>query len=340
LLLVSAHFIGSKYIHRVELSTVLKKREAEGCVVIPILLTACHRALLRIDDINYVPKDSRGKLRPLAEWPRKAQRARAITQIIEHIDAQIQRKAAKVEPKQEDAARPAAEIPAPPALYAKPAFIPRYQFVGRKRELGWISDWVRAPEPVLIFEAIGGMGKSMLTWQWVRQYACRQRSDCAGVLWYSFYERGADMNDFCVTALAYMAGRPPGEFRGRRTADLMPELLRLLRVRPWLVVLDGLERILVGYNRYDAAQARDDDVESDPDHAGRRYEACVRPADDHPVIWRDSSAVIRWWLARSPGWCSNRRARPAISTDGSMIRPAVRRSISRRSISSNGAITS
>jgi hypothetical protein len=280
LLLVSAHFIGSRYIHRVELPIALKKREAEGCVVIPILLTECHRALLRIDDINYVPKDSRGKLRPLAEWHRKAQRATAITQIIKHIDSQIRRGLSKAERKKEEIVRPTG-IPAPPALYAKPTFIPRYKFVGRQRELGWLREWVQTPEPVMIFEAIGGMGKSMLTWQWVQQYARDQRSDWAGTLWYSFYERGADMNDFCVTALAYMAGRSPEDFRGRRTADLMPDLFHHLRARPWLIVLDGLERILVGYNRYDAAQAQDDDVENDPDHAGRRHEACVRPADDN-----------------------------------------------------------
>src|SRR5215813_565145 len=99
LLLVSAHFIGSRYIHRLELPTALERRKTEGCVVIPILLTECPRALLGIDDINYLPKDRNGKLRPLAEWSGTAQRARGMTQIIEHIHAQIQRVLAKAESK-------------------------------------------------------------------------------------------------------------------------------------------------------------------------------------------------------------------------------------------------
>jgi len=65
-LLVTANFIGSEYIHRVELPTALRKRADGGCVVIPVLLETCFRKLLQIDDINYLPKDGDGTLRPLA----------------------------------------------------------------------------------------------------------------------------------------------------------------------------------------------------------------------------------------------------------------------------------
>jgi hypothetical protein len=34
------------------------------------------------------------------------------------------------------------------------------------------------------------------------------------------------------------------------------ELISILREHPWLLILDGLERVLVAYNRYDAAQVR------------------------------------------------------------------------------------
>jgi hypothetical protein len=171
-------------------------------------------------------------------------------------------------------------LPIPPTPFEKPKYIPTYNFVGRQNELNSIREWAIGTDPVLVFEAIGGMGKSMLTWQWVQQYARTERSDWAGILWYSFYERGADMNDFCVTALANMTRRVPKDFRGRKTADLAPELLQLLQGQPWLLVLDGLERVLVAYHRHDAAQVQDDDVETDPDRAGRRPEACIRPADD------------------------------------------------------------
>src|SRR5262249_45235058 len=67
-----------------------------GSVVIPVLFEDCARQLLAIDDINYLPKDSGGMLKPLAEWP-GAQRAKGYTQVIEHILGQIKRRQARAE---------------------------------------------------------------------------------------------------------------------------------------------------------------------------------------------------------------------------------------------------
>jgi hypothetical protein len=171
------------------------------------------------------------------------------------------------------------EIPAPPDFYAKPKFIAKSHFFGRKRELGWLDEWAAASEPVLIFEAIGGMGKSMLTWECAQEEAAKPPGDWAGILWYSFYERGATMNDFCVTTLAYITACTPEELQGRGTDDLARELVQQFQLRRWLILLDGIERVLVAYHRFDAAQAADDDVDRDPDAAGRPGEDCVRTAD-------------------------------------------------------------
>jgi hypothetical protein len=95
LLLITANFIGSEYIHRVELPTALRKRADKGCIVIPVLLESCYRKLLQIEDINYVPKDSKGALKPVSEW-RGPQRARCLTQIVEHVCLQIDRRLASV----------------------------------------------------------------------------------------------------------------------------------------------------------------------------------------------------------------------------------------------------
>jgi hypothetical protein len=167
-----------------------------------------------------------------------------------------------------------------PEFYAVTDYIPGHPFVGRTKEVLLLDDWAKTDEPVLLFGAIGGMGKSMLAWHWVRFDAMKARADWAGRFWYSFYERGADMADFCAYALAYTTGRPLKEFRGRKTTALTPELIDALHGKPWLFVLDGLERVLVAYNRHDAAQAGDEEVDRDPDSAGRHPEACIRPADE------------------------------------------------------------
>lgn len=182
---------------------------------------------------------------------------------------------------------PAAErerdfIPTAPTLYPEPPYIGSHRFVGRQAQLETLSDWAAAadPHPVLLFEAIGGAGKSMLTWEWTTRHATDIRTDWAGRFWYSFYEKGAVMADFCRRALAYVTGRPLADFRKRKTSELSELLLQQLRQRPWLLVLDGLERVLVAYHRIDAAHVPDEEAGSSDEIAGRDPCAAIRPEDD------------------------------------------------------------
>jgi hypothetical protein len=173
-------------------------------------------------------------------------------------------------------------IPAAPALYAEPPYIGSHAFVGREAQLATLSDWAASadPYPVLLFEAIGGTGKSLLTWEWTTKHAAELRPEWAGRFWYSFYEKGSVMADFCSRALAYMTGRPLRDFRGKRTVELSELLFRQLRARPWLLVLDGLERVLVAYHRIDAAQLADEEA-GGPDVIVQRHPcAAIRPEDD------------------------------------------------------------
>ena len=104
--------------------------------------------------------------------------------------------------------------------------------------------------------------------------------DWAGRFWYSFYERGADMRDFKVTALAYMTGQVPETLAARTEDEVTNELMTRLREKPWLLVLDGLERVLAAYHRSDAAQAQDDEIEGDTGLKDRKPTDGIRPADD------------------------------------------------------------
>lgn len=167
-------------------------------------------------------------------------------------------------------ARPAVgppPIPEPPAFCAEPDYITSHKFVGRDSQLQDISDWAKAADPanLLLFDAIGGNGKSMLTWEWTTKRATTVRSDWAGRFWYSFYERGAVMADFCRRALAYMTRRPLEELKKMRTPELAEDLLAQLHARPWLLILDGLERVLVAYHRIDAAEVPDEEANAPTD---------------------------------------------------------------------------
>ncbi|HEV8042969.1 MAG TPA: DUF4062 domain-containing protein, partial [Bryobacteraceae bacterium] len=174
-------------------------------------------------------------------------------------------------------------IPKPPALYAEPRYIGSHQFIGRRAQLDVLNDWAVPADshPVLLFDAIGGTGKSMLTWEWITKHAPSIRADWEGRFWYSFYERGAIMADFCRHALAYITGEPLDSFKKLKTPELGARLLHHLQNRPWLLVLDGLERVLVAYQRSDAAQVADEEVNQPTDQIAHR-DPCtaIRPEDD------------------------------------------------------------
>jgi hypothetical protein len=183
-------------------------------------------------------------------------------------------------------------IPKPPSFYAEPDYIGSHNFIGRQSQLQELSDWALPADPhtVLLFEAIGGNGKSMLTWEWTNRHSTKVRSDWAGRFWYSFYERGAIMADFCQRALAYMTGQPLQELRRKKTAELTKELLLQLHDRPWLLILDGLERVLVAYHRIDAAEVPDEEINRPTDKIVNR-DPCSAIRDEDDDVLRSLAAA-------------------------------------------------
>lgn len=179
--------------------------------------------------------------------------------------------------------RESIETALPPELRAVPRYLGSHEFVGRKAELDTLDDWCAAADthPMLLFEAIGGTGKSMVTWTWMTGRAEHVRADWAGRFWYSFYEGGATMSRFCQEALAYMTGQPAKVLYKEKTQTLIPRLVAELEAKPWLIVLDGIERILVAYHRLDASQIRDEEVEVAEDQiANRDPRATINPEDE------------------------------------------------------------
>jgi Domain of unknown function (DUF4062) len=208
----------------------------------------------------------------------------SVGELRRYLDAQREAAAPAAPPTvtQESDPDEADGIPDPPALYAEPRYIGSHDFVGRATELQKLGDWAAPadPHPVLLYEAIGGAGKSMLTWEWMVNHARGARADWAGQLWYSFYEKGAVMADFCRRALSYMTGQPLRAYHKKRQPELTRLLLLQLQARPWLLVLDGLERVLVAYHRYDAAQVADEEAGRTDEIARRDRAASIRPQDD------------------------------------------------------------
>jgi len=160
-------------------------------------------------------------------------------------------------------------IPAPPEPYiAHPyTLLQLRDLVGRQSELNTLTDWVTNPASAAFsartfcFVAIGGMGKSALTWKWFNQIAPNEMKPLVGRLWWSFYESDADFESFLIRALCYVDGDSEDVVRALPRAEREAQLLQHLNEKPYLFVLDGLERILIAYHRMDASYLADDDYD-------------------------------------------------------------------------------
>jgi tetratricopeptide (TPR) repeat protein len=160
------------------------------------------------------------------------------------------------------------DIPQPPeAFIAHPyTLLQTHRLVGRQQELNLLTDWVAKPDAeiynarILNIVAIGGLGKSALAWKWFNDIATQEMQPLAGRMWWSFYESDATFENFVTRALAYVTKRPLDEVQQTPAPERETQLLAALDREPFLLVLDGLERILIAYARMDAARLDDSQV--------------------------------------------------------------------------------
>jgi hypothetical protein len=161
------------------------------------------------------------------------------------------------------------DIPAPPEAYVAHPYtlLQTHRLIGRQPELNLLTDWVTKRKQdiywkrILNIVAIGGMGKSALTWKWFNEIAPEEMKPLAGRMWWSFYESDASFENFIIRALAYVTGRQLDEVQKIPVGEREAQLLATLNREPYLIVLDGLERILIAYARMDAAHLTDDDYD-------------------------------------------------------------------------------
>jgi len=162
------------------------------------------------------------------------------------------------------------DIPQPPEAYiAHPyTLLQTHRLIGRQNELNLLTNWVTKKQEniywsrILNIVAIGGMGKSALTWKWFNDITPQEMKPLAGRMWWSFYESDASFENFVIRALAYVSKRSREDIeKNTKPGEREEQLLLILDREPFLLVLDGLERILIAYARMDAARLSDDDID-------------------------------------------------------------------------------
>ncbi len=134
---------------------------------------------------------------------------------------------------------------APYAFADKPS-----SFVGRKREMEQLDEWL-VDEDVSITAVISplGTGKSSLLWQWQRKICAAPTTDIEEVIWWDASQPDADILHFLHTALIFV-GDDPHIYRDAR--HQLERLLDQFLYRPFLLIIDGIERWLYAYERMDS----------------------------------------------------------------------------------------
>ena len=166
------------------------------------------------------------------------------------------------------------DIPASPESYVAHPYtlLQTPKLIGRQTELKLITDWAAQPQceiyqaSILSIVAIGGMGKSALAWEWFNGIAPLHIKELAGRIWWSFYESDATFENFVARALAYVSKQPLNEIQAMPIAYREATLLTILDHRPFVLVMDGLERILIAYARMDASRLSDEDYDKKTDN--------------------------------------------------------------------------
>jgi hypothetical protein len=218
-------------------------------------------------------------------------------------------------PKKDPLGKRRRHLPSPPAICAMPSYVGGSPFTGREHEMDVLDDWAGSQVPILVVEAIGGTGKSALTWEWTVARAAAAMPQLAGTFWWSFYDGSASIERFLRELIAYLRGLSARD-ASRITKDELPAvILSELRARPFLIVLDGFERLLMAYHQYDPSKVTDYDVDED------------RRQNKHSMIDPAAYELVRRLTGTAPSkvLVSTRMVPDALQSPAGDLMPGVRR---------------
>jgi tetratricopeptide (TPR) repeat protein len=130
-------------------------------------------------------------------------------------------------------------------------------FTGRVVDREMLTDWLTHDEahPLLVLRALGGFGKSALTWHWLLNDVDPAR--WPRVVWWSFYEGDASFESLVAKTLRYL---DPSSAPSASPREQLGSLLQALHSRGILLILDGFERSLRAFGGLNAAYQGDEAV--------------------------------------------------------------------------------
>ncbi len=161
-------------------------------------------------------------------------------------------------------------------------------FTGRVTEKKMLTDWLMHDpgHPLLSMVAIGGMGKSALAWRWLQEEVLKhgngedgigngEKIELEGVVWWSFYEKGMTFDCFIRDFAANLWGDDSPKLK-RSMSELYNDVYLEFQQNNYLIILDGVERILRAYTGL-GSPYQGDDVKEDPN---QDFRGCIDPNAD------------------------------------------------------------
>lgn len=134
-------------------------------------------------------------------------------------------------------------------------------FTGRVAERAMLTQWLNddSENRLFILRALGGFGKSALTWHWLTHDV--DIKEWPQVVFWSFYEGDASFERFIEETLKSLKLDVP---QGQRPQ--VDELLKAMQSQRTLLIMDGFERALRAYSSMNAAYQGDEEPKQEDNY--------------------------------------------------------------------------
>jgi len=240
--LISAHYLSSPFVRKEEVPFLLEKREKNGLLLLPVLLSACpwHRVDW-LKAIEMVPHDGK-----TIDGLPDSTRNEIFAQVADQIATAVERpRDAARGITREGSSRVSSPLhPQPEKIDLTRLPVTGAELFGRAEELGWLDElWDTGEVRIATLVAWGGVGKSTLVNKWLERMEPDGFRGARKVFGWTFFrqgtgERSASADLFFGEALRFFGDSEPESgspwAKGERLADLICREKNLL-------VLDGVE---------------------------------------------------------------------------------------------------
>jgi len=246
--LISADYLASDFCTKEEIPYLLKRREKDGMVLIPLLLRRCTwKAVPWLKEIQMLPRDGKSVSRDFKDEPDEVF-AEVADYIFDIID------------------NPEYKPPEPTPRWFPPEKIDTHrlpmtgeELFGRQKQLEMLDKaWESDHTHIVSFVAWGGVGKSTLVNKWLERMEADNYRGASRVFAWSFFSQGtgervtsADL--FISEALDWFGDPDPS---AGSPWDKGARLAELIRKNKTLLVLDGLEPLQSPYD-YERGKIKD-----------------------------------------------------------------------------------